>query len=71
MEEVLRRTSLAPLAFPCFVLSFTGVETEGLLDCQGRAGIVSIVPSDTKLLLTKNYTEIIIFGKLRISRVIP
>ena len=29
------------------------------------------LPSDTKLLLTKNYFEIIIFGKLRISRVIP
>ena len=28
-------------------------------------------PSDTKLLLTKNDSEIIIFGKLRISRVIP
>ena len=28
------------------------------------------IPSDTKLLLTKNYFEIIIFGKLRISRVI-
>ena len=29
------------------------------------------IPSDTKLLLTKNYSEIIILGKLRISRVIP
>ena len=29
------------------------------------------VPSDTKLLLTKNYSEIIIFEKLRISYVIP
>ena len=28
------------------------------------------VPSDTKLLLTKNYFEIIIFEKLRVSRVI-
>ena len=28
------------------------------------------VPSDTKLLLTKNYSKIIIFEKLRISRVI-
>ena len=28
------------------------------------------LPSDTKLLLTKNYSEIIIFEKLRISRVI-
>ena len=29
------------------------------------------LPSDTKLLLTKNYSKIIIFEKLRISRVIP
>ena len=43
LEEVPRRTSLAPLASPCFVLCFIGVETEGLLDCQGRAGIISIV----------------------------
>ena len=38
MEEVPRRTSLAPLAFPCFVLCLIGVETEGFLDYQGRAG---------------------------------
>ena len=38
MEEVPRRTSLVPLAFPCFVLRLIGVETEGLLDYQGRAG---------------------------------
>ena len=43
MEEVPRRTSLVPLAFPCFVLCLIGVETEGLLDYQGRAGIMSIV----------------------------
>ena len=43
MEEVPCRTSLVPLAFPCFVLCFVGVETEGLLDYQGRAGIISIV----------------------------
>ena len=29
------------------------------------------VPADTKLLLTKHYSKIIIFEKLRISRVIP
>ena len=33
-----RRTSLVPLAFPCFVLRLIGVEAEGLLDYQGRAG---------------------------------
>ena len=43
MEEVPRRTSLVPLAFPCFVHCLIGVETEGLLDYQGRAGIISIV----------------------------
>ena len=43
MEEVPRCISLAPLASPCFVLCLIGVETEGLLDYQGRAGIVSIV----------------------------
>ena len=31
---------------------------------------INVIPSDTKLLLTKNYSEIIIFEKLRISRVI-
>ena len=36
-------TSLAPLASPCLVLSLIGVETEGFLDYQGRAGIISIV----------------------------
>ena len=50
MEEVPRRTSLVPLAFSYFVLYLIEVETEGLLDYQGRAGIISIVPSDTKLL---------------------
>ena len=38
MEEVPRRTPLAPVAFPCFVLRLIGVETEALLDYQGRAG---------------------------------
>ena len=33
--------------------------------------ISELLTSDTKLLLTKNYSEIIIFEKLRISRVIP
>ena len=43
MEQVPRRTSHVPLAFPCFVHCLLGVETEGLLDYQGRAGIISIV----------------------------
>ena len=43
MEEVPRRTSLVPLAFPCFLLCLIRVEAEGLLDYQGRAGIISIV----------------------------
>ena len=36
---------------------------------MGR-GLEVRIPSDTKLLLTKNYFEIMIFEKLRISRVI-
>ena len=36
-------TSLVPLASPYFLLCLTGVETEGLLDYQGKAGIISIV----------------------------
>ena len=42
-EEVPRRTLLAPLASPCFVLCLIGVATEGLLDFEGKAGITSIV----------------------------
>ena len=38
MEEVPRRTSLVPLAFPCFLHRLIGVETEGFLDYQGRVG---------------------------------
>ena len=38
MEEVPRRTSLVPLAFPCFVLRLIGWETKNVLDYQGRAG---------------------------------
>ena len=41
MEEVLRRTSLTPLAYPHFVLCLLGMET--LLDYPGRAGTISIV----------------------------
>ena len=43
MGEVPCRTSLVPLAFPRFVLCLLRVEREGLLDYQGRAGIISIV----------------------------
>ena len=42
LEEVPRRSSLAPLASPCLVLCLLRLETEGLLDYQGRAGIISI-----------------------------
>ena len=38
MEEVPRRTSLVPLAFPCFLHWLIGVETKNVLDYQGRAG---------------------------------
>ena len=42
MNEVRRRTLFAPRSPPCFVLFWIGVETEGLLDYQGREGIISI-----------------------------
>ena len=51
MEEVPRRTSLAPLAFPCFLLCLVllRLETEGLLDYEGRAReIISIVRSNLR-----------------------
>ena len=51
MEEVPRCTSLAPFAFPCFVLYVTGVEREGLSDCQGRAGIISIARWNLRLVI--------------------
>ena len=38
LDEVPRRTSLVPLAFPCFVLRLIGLETKNVLDYQGRAG---------------------------------
>ena len=44
MEEVPRRTSLVPLAFPClYIVYLIRVEAEGLLVYEGRAGIISIV----------------------------
>ena len=36
----------------------------------GVFSLLPTLPSDTKLLLTKNHSEIVIFEKLRISRVI-
>ena len=48
MEEVPRRTSLAPLASSYSLHSLRGLETEGLLDFQGRAGITSVVWRKTK-----------------------
>ena len=43
MEEVPRRTSPVPPCVPLFVHCLIRVETEGLLDYQGQAGIISIV----------------------------
>ena len=43
MVEVPRRTSLALFASPCFILPLKGMETERLVDYQGKAGIISIV----------------------------
>ena len=45
MEEVLRRTSLVILAFPCFVLRLRGVETEAVLDYQAGRGSFPVEPS--------------------------
>ena len=58
MHRVTGKTS--PLE--CSILFYT---------CIDMILLFSNLPSDTKLLLTKNYFKIIIFGKLRISRVIP
>ena len=58
------------------VVCFPKTDKQGILALGGNWPSSSIqtsritLPSDTKLLLTKNYSEIIIFGKLRISRVI-
>ena len=42
VEELLCRTSLAPLASSYFLHSLSALETEVLLDFQGRVGITSI-----------------------------
>ena len=49
-------------------ISPRGYRSKCLLENRGAFGGL---PSDTKLLLTKNYSEIIFSKKLRISRVIP
>ena len=51
MEEVRRRTSLAPLASPCFILSLLSLETEGFFAFQRRAGITSIVRWNLRLVI--------------------
>ena len=42
MEEVPRRTSLAPLAYLCSLFRLLRVETEGLVDYQERALIIPL-----------------------------
>ena len=67
MEEVPHRTSLVPLAFPCFVLCLIGVETEGPLDYQGRAGDhfhCTVEPSPGHTRCRKNPDELGIFGMI-------
>ena len=44
-------TSLTPLASPFFLLSLIGLETEGLLDYKGRAGVISILQWNLRLLV--------------------
>ena len=55
--------------------SFLGLSPDPEVTEQKKAMVYtkqcSKLPSDTELLLTKNYSELIIFGKLRISRVVP
>ena len=60
MEQVPRHTSPAPFAFPCFVLCLIGVEIEGLVDYQGRAGIIAIVRWNLRLLMlgVQSYTDL-------------
>ena len=45
MEEVPRRTSLVPLAFPSFLHWLIRVETEGLLEGRGRHFHCTVEPS--------------------------
>ena len=66
MEEVPRRTSLVPLAFPCFVLCLIGLETEGLLGYQGRAGIISIGRWNLRpVILNVDNSNVIYAGRAR------
>ena len=51
MEEVPRHTSLAPLASPLSCTLVNGVETEDLLDYQGRAGIMSTARWNLRLVI--------------------
>ena len=52
MEEVPCRTSLVPLTSPYLLLCLMGVETEGLLDYQGRGGeFISIVRWNVRLVI--------------------
>ena len=43
MEEVLRHSSLVPLAFPCFVLCSIGGGNRRAFRLPGKGGIISIV----------------------------
>ena len=69
MKEATRRTSLVPLAFPSFVLCLIRVEAEGLLDYQGRAGIISIVRCNLRPVIFRADCVDDFLGKLRISLV--
>ena len=75
MEEVRRRTSLAPLASTCFILSLLSLETEGLLAFQGSAGITSIVRWNLHPVIfgveTKRYTVPYIQGSALQSGLLP
>ena len=58
MEEVLRRTSLAPLASPCFLLCLKrGGDRRAGLDYQGRAGIISIVQWNLRTVVFSGFSK--------------
>ena len=72
----VRVNFLAPLASKPQIFMCGALKLPGIVRANVRLNIAIpmfflSLPSDTKLLLTKNYFEIIIFGKLRISRVTP
>ena len=63
MKEVLRCTSLAPLAVPLFCTLSNRAQTEGLVDYQGRAGIISIVPWGAQAFRSRKHSQGVILER--------